>query len=65
VCQRMNDTMTVLDEGAPEHVAETDRLIRVPCTPGCQGRHLRLWAEPGRLHVERGYDIAPELDDSP
>lgn len=59
ICQRVDDTMKVIDAGAPEHVEETDRRLRIPCTPGCEGRHLRLWSEPGKLHIEPGAHDEP------
>jgi hypothetical protein len=53
--------MVILDEGAPEHVEATDRRTHIPCSPGCQGRHLRVWTQPGKLHIELGAHDPPAL----
>ena len=59
----------VLDWGTAEDAAEADRLLYgYPCGNGCVGNHLRIWTEPGKLHVVRSVheprplNLAEELE---
>ena len=62
VCERGDGTqMAVATYDTPEQAREADAaLYDRPCGPGCLRLHYRVWAEPGRLHVEKGlHDPAP------
>jgi hypothetical protein len=63
-CLRVTDAAKVTTWKTAEAAALADRdFYATPCSPGCEGRHLRMWCEPGRLHVERGMHDRPPVPD--
>jgi hypothetical protein len=50
----------ILDWGTAEDAALADRLLyAAPCDTGCEGSHVRVWAEPGKLHVAKSVHEPP------
>ena len=61
-CLREHEATTITEwaDAVEAEIADADLYI-TPCSVGCRGRHLRIWAEPGQLHVERGFHDPPPV----
>jgi hypothetical protein len=64
VCLRGGRTATseVITWTSAAEAAEADAVLYThECGRGCEMRHLRIWAEPGALHVDPGLHDEPPL----
>src|SRR6478736_5222212 len=51
-CMRTSTASQLIDWGDAGTAAEADALLDDrPCSENCEGRHARIWTEPGRLNV--------------
>lgn len=52
--------ITEWSDATEAEIADLDLYVS-PCSPGCRGRHYRVWAEPGQLHIVPGFHDAPPV----
>ena len=52
MCVRTDSPFEIIDWADPETAAEAiEQLYDGPCSPLCEWSHVRVWTEPGRLHI--------------
>lgn len=62
VCLREREAnmFTEWADAAEAEIADLDFYV-TPCSPGCQGRHVRIWATEGKLHIVPGFHDKPPV----